>query len=125
MLHIGMLMLFFLGWSQGQVQCPDMYPKIFKSYAPMGNLTGGTFTKKLQVSNLKECVADCCNQPNNCHVALIYNMSCYHIQCISSKMCTPLYRQDLEHTNPPIMVLIKPVEEDEVWSDFLDGEDAG
>ncbi|XP_014214907.1 dyslexia-associated protein KIAA0319-like protein [Copidosoma floridanum] len=114
--------------SKWQTLCPAMYPKIFTSYTLVGNLTGGKYTKQTRVSDMGHCLATCCNQPSACNVAFMYNSSCYHIQCVSSKLCVPFYRPDRVHKNPPSMVLVKPVEEDEAWTDFLldgDGDLAG
>ena len=70
------------------------------------------------VSEIKHCVAVCCTKPT-CNVALMHNGTCYHVQCESSKLCIPLYRKDLATENPPSMVLVKPVKEDEIWSILL------
>jgi hypothetical protein len=32
----------------------------------------------------------------------------------------PLYRPELANNNPPIMVLVKPVETNKMWSELLD-----
>ncbi|XP_063984178.1 dyslexia-associated protein KIAA0319 isoform X2 [Diachasmimorpha longicaudata] len=105
-----------------QLLCPSLFPHVFTSYTPRGNLTYGIFTKKPYVIGLKHCVDTCCSEVN-CHVALMHNNTCYHVQCRSSKMCTPLYRAELSGLpDPPSMVLVKPVEDDEDinWSDLLD-----
>ncbi|XP_015123990.1 dyslexia-associated protein KIAA0319 isoform X2 [Diachasma alloeum] len=113
------------GWnteSFPQPLCPSLFPHVFTSYTPRGNLTYGIFTKKPYVIGIKDCVDTCCSEAN-CHVALMHNNTCYHVQCRSSKMCTPLYRAELSSlTDPPSMVLVKPVEDDEDinWSDLLD-----
>jgi hypothetical protein len=124
------LYLLFLGsctssyseWeNKWQILCPALYPRIFTSYVPSGNLTGGIFTKQPLLSTTKHCVVTCCGQ-QMCHVALMYNMTCYHVQCTSSKLCLPLYRPELLNTNPPRMVLVKPVDDDETWSELLEQE---
>ncbi|XP_011500564.1 PREDICTED: dyslexia-associated protein KIAA0319 [Ceratosolen solmsi marchali] len=124
------LYLLFLGACSGiysdwennwQILCPALYPRVFTSFAPSGNLTGGIFRKQPLLTTTNRCVATCCNQ-QLCHVALMYNMTCYHVQCTSSKMCMPLYRAKLANANPPSMVLVKPVEEDETWNDLLEQE---
>lgn len=107
--------------SEWQRLCPKLYTQEFTSYTPKGNLTGGTFTKRPNLPDMKHCVVACCKQPL-CHVAMMFNMTCYHVQCISSNLCIPNYRPDLVNLSPPSMVLVKPVEEDESWSDFLDTE---
>ena len=125
--YVGLCLLFlgvcvgeYSDWdSKRQMMCPGLYPKIFTDYAPLGNLSESVYTKKLGVNNIKHCVADCCNEPL-CHVAMMHNSTCYHVQCKSSKMCTPLYRPEFANDKPPIMVLVKPVEEDEEWTDILD-----
>ncbi|XP_008209692.1 dyslexia-associated protein KIAA0319 isoform X1 [Nasonia vitripennis] len=120
LLFLGSCSSMFSDWDNGnwQLRCPALYPMVFTSYAPSGNLTGGDFTKHPNLPDLRHCVGACCSQPT-CHVALMYNMTCYFVQCFSSKLCLPLYRPDLANSNPPSMVLVKPVEEDEAWTDFL------
>ncbi|XP_033227932.1 dyslexia-associated protein KIAA0319-like protein isoform X2 [Belonocnema kinseyi] len=103
--------------SQSQM-CPGLYPKIFDDHAPLGNKTQAVYTEKLGVNNIKDCVANCCNEPL-CNVAMMFNNTCYSVQCMTSKMCTPLERPEFKNDNPPVMVLVKPVEEDEEWADIL------
>lgn len=107
-----------------QTICGGVFPKIFSSYAPFGNLTEYLFyTPKPDINNLKQCVADCCQQ-SQCNVAMIHNSTCYNVRCANSKMCIPLYRPEFANNNPPSMVLVKPVEDDEEWQDILEMEDA-
>lgn len=101
-----------------QMLCPGLYPRAFTSYTPRGNLSSGIYTTQ-PLNTMKHCVAACCTE-TTCNVALMHNGTCYHVQCKSSKLCIPLYRKDLANENPPSMVLVKPVEEDEMWSDLLD-----
>ncbi|XP_043477111.1 dyslexia-associated protein KIAA0319-like protein [Leptopilina heterotoma] len=106
-----------------QTICGGLFPKIFTSYAPLGNLTEYLFyTPKADINNLKQCVADCCQQ-SQCNVAMIHNSTCYNVRCANSKMCIPLYRPEFANNNPPSMVLVKPVEDDEEWQDILEMED--
>ncbi|XP_076756183.1 dyslexia-associated protein KIAA0319 [Xylocopa sonorina] len=102
-----------------QILCPSSYPKVFTSYTPRGNLSSGLYTTQPHLNSMKHCMATCCTKLT-CNVALMYNGTCYHVQCESSKICIPLYRKDLANENPPSMVLVKPVEEDEIWSDLLE-----
>ncbi|XP_017877512.1 dyslexia-associated protein KIAA0319 [Ceratina calcarata] len=102
-----------------QLPCSSLYPRVFTSYTPRGNLSSGTYTTQPQLNGMYHCVAACCMKPT-CNVALMHNGTCYHVQCESSKICLPLYRKDLANENPPSMVLVKPVEEDEIWNDLLD-----
>ena len=101
-----------------QMLCPGLFPKVFTSYTPRGNFSSGIYTMQPHVSEIKHCVAVCCTKPT-CNVALMHNGTCYHVQCESSKLCIPLYRKDLATENPPSMVLVKPVKEDEIWSILL------
>ncbi|XP_011314056.1 dyslexia-associated protein KIAA0319 isoform X2 [Fopius arisanus] len=113
------------GESFRQRPCPTLYRRVFTSYTPRGNLTFGIYTKKPFVMGMKACVDTCCSE-SNCHVALMHNGTCFHVQCTSSKMCTPLYRPELSTlSDPPSMVLVKPVEEDEDirWRDLVDEMD--
>lgn len=102
-----------------QIICPALYAKVFTSNTPRGNLSGGVYTIQHGVSEMKSCVADCCIA-QQCNVALMHNSSCYHVECIDSKMCTPLYRPELADDSPPSMVLVKPVKSNETWSELLD-----
>ncbi|XP_066597643.1 dyslexia-associated protein KIAA0319-like protein [Prorops nasuta] len=104
--------------SDWQILCPYLHPHVFISYTPLGNLSMGLITRQPEITTIKHCVAACCSHPE-CNIALMYNASCYHVQCTSSKICMPLYRPDLVNLNPPSMVLIKPVEEDETWKELL------
>ena len=127
--YLGLYLLFlgscssvYSNWaSKWQLSCPTLVTRVFTSYVPSGNLTGGIFTSQPHLTDINNCVAACCDQPS-CHVALMYNMTCYHVQCTTSKLCLPLYRPDLTNTNPPRMVLVRPVEEDETWNDIFEQE---
>lgn len=102
-----------------QLLCSDLYPRVFISYLPRGNLTDGTYVQQIQsLSNMQECVMACCKKPL-CNVAFTHNSTCYHVECENSMVCVPLYRPELAN-NPPSMVLVRPVESNKVWSDFLD-----
>lgn len=125
--YVGLYLLFlgscssvYSDWeTKWQMLCPALYPHVFTSYAPRGNLSVGIYTRQTHLTDIKHCVAACCSQ-QQCHVAMIYNMTCFHIQCTSSKVCLPLYRPNLANMNPPRMVLVKPVDEEEAWNDFID-----
>ncbi|XP_032664375.1 dyslexia-associated protein KIAA0319-like protein [Odontomachus brunneus] len=126
--HLGLYLLLF-GSSIGnyttwdfQLLCTDMYPRVFTSYVPRGNLTGGTFTPQLRISNMQECVMTCCKK-SLCNVAFMHNSTCYHIECENSMMCIPLFRPEFVNDNPPSMVLVKPVEGNKMWSDLLEVND--
>lgn len=123
--HFGLYLLLFgtcIGdyarWNV-QLLCPDLYPRVFTSYLPRGNLTGGTFTQQSYLSNIQECVMACCKKPL-CNVAFMHNSTCYHIACDNSMLCIPLYRPELANDNPPSMVLVRPVENNKEWSELLD-----
>nr|XP_034182406.1 dyslexia-associated protein KIAA0319 isoform X2 [Osmia lignaria] len=124
--YLGLYLLFFgscvgdySDWdTKWQMLCPGLFPKVFTSYTPRGNFSSGIYTMQPHLSDIKHCVAVCCTKPT-CNVALMHNGTCYHVQCESSKLCIPLYRKDLATENPPIMVLVKPVKEDEIWSILL------
>ncbi|XP_034182406.2 dyslexia-associated protein KIAA0319 isoform X2 [Osmia lignaria lignaria] len=124
--YLGLYLLFFgscvgdySDWdTKWQMLCPGLFPKVFTSYTPCGNFSSGIYTMQPHLSDIKHCVAVCCTKPT-CNVALMHNGTCYHVQCESSKLCIPLYRKDLATENPPIMVLVKPVKEDEIWSILL------
>lgn len=107
-------------WGQKKWQeiCPAIFDHTFTSFAPIGNLSAGVFKKTMGLYDLKSCVIDCCTK-STCNVALMYNRTCYHVRCASTKLCLPLYRGELVNENPPIMVLVKPVEDDEGWSSYM------
>lgn len=103
-----------------QLLCSDLYPRVFTSYLPRGNLTDGTYMQQIpSLSNMQECVMACCKKPL-CNVAFMHNSTCYHVECENSMVCVPLYRPELANNNPPSMVLVRPVENNKVWNDFLD-----
>lgn len=123
--HLGLYLLLFescignyVRWDM-QLLCPDLYPKVFTSYLPRGNLTGGTYTQQPHLLNIQDCVMACCKK-SSCNVAFMHNSTCYHIECDTSMMCIPLYRPELANDNPPSMVLVRPVESNKMWSDLLD-----
>ncbi|XP_071632449.1 dyslexia-associated protein KIAA0319 [Temnothorax longispinosus] len=124
--HLGLYILLFEScicdldrlWNV-QLLCSDLYPRVFTSYLPRGNLTGGTYTQQIHLSNMQDCVMACCKKPL-CNVAFMHNGTCYHVECENSMVCVPLYRPELANDNPPSMVLVRPVESNKVWSDFLD-----
>jgi len=98
--------------------CPDIYPRVFTSYLPRGNLTSGTYMQQIHLSNIQDCIMACCKK-SLCNVAFMHNSTCYHVECDNSMVCVPLYRPELANDNPPSMVLIRPVESNKVWSDIL------
>lgn len=110
----------YVRWDTAQrLLCADLYPRVFTSYLPRGNLTSGTYTLQPHVSTMQNCVMACCKK-TLCNVAFMHNDTCYHIECVDSMICLPLYRPELANDNPPSMVLVKPVETDKMWSDLLD-----
>lgn len=104
-----------------QLLCSNLYPQVFKSYLPRGNLTSGTYTQQPHLFTIQDCIIACCKK-SLCNVAFIHNSTCYHIECNSSMMCMPLYRPELEN-DPPRMVLVRPVENNKMWRDLLDQVD--
>ncbi|XP_076654438.1 dyslexia-associated protein KIAA0319 [Halictus rubicundus] len=102
-----------------QILCPGLYPKVYINYTPRGNFSSGLYASQPHLNGLEQCIAACCTKPK-CNVALMHNNTCYHLQCENSKICLPLYRIDLSNESPPSMVLVKPVEEDEMWSELLE-----
>ncbi|KAL0116040.1 hypothetical protein PUN28_011119 [Cardiocondyla obscurior] len=106
-------------WNVRRLCSEMLYPQIFTSYLPRGNLTGGTYTQQLHLNNMQDCVVACCKKPL-CNVAFTHNGTCYHVECEDSMECLPLYRPELANDNPPSMVLVRPVENNKVWADFLD-----
>lgn len=98
--------------------CPNVYPRVFENYTPNGTLNWIKFTKEPDIVSKKDCIIKCCMK-ETCNVAFLHNNNCYHLQCTTTEMCLPVYRQDLSGGNSPSMVLVKPVEEGENWSDFL------
>lgn len=106
-------------WDRSGEMCPNLYPHVFTKYLPRGNLSQDIFTSWPRVVGMRQCIATCCSELR-CNVAFMHNNTCYHVQCSTSKMCMPLYRPDLPSENTPSMVLVKPVKDDEIWSDLLD-----
>ncbi|XP_057326947.1 dyslexia-associated protein KIAA0319-like protein [Microplitis mediator] len=104
---------------QWQTICPDLYPHTFKSFTPRGNMTYGNYTRVQHVTGIKQCALSCCTAPT-CNVVLVFNSTCYHVQCRESDKCAPLYRQEFANlVDPPSMVLVKPVENDITWNEVL------
>ncbi|KAF5285922.1 hypothetical protein FQA39_LY04383 [Lamprigera yunnana] len=103
-----------------QSNCPRLYPKIFQDYVPQGNMTAGTFTEIDSSNNFKRCIRKCC-LANDCNVAFRSNDKCYHITCASNALCVPI-RASTELGQHVSMVLIRPVQLDESWSDFFEPE---
>ncbi|XP_044017263.1 dyslexia-associated protein KIAA0319 homolog [Aphidius gifuensis] len=105
---------------QIQNSCLKLYPKVFTSFTPRGNLSNNVISKQQLIFDMENCVKTCCVD-DECNVAFMYNKTCYHVKCkYSSEMCIPLYRPDLSGLiDPPRMVLVRPMENDRSWSDWL------
>ncbi|XP_046753459.1 dyslexia-associated protein KIAA0319 isoform X2 [Diprion similis] len=100
--------------------CPDMYPYEYKGFAPMGNYSAGKFKEMTALTSIARCVTECCHDLT-CNIILMYNSTCYHVSCESNKLCAPLYRSDKAHSyTPPTMVLIRPVEGDGPWANWVE-----
>ncbi|XP_026726314.1 dyslexia-associated protein KIAA0319 [Trichoplusia ni] len=102
-------------------KCPKLYPKNFLNYMPVGNLTAGNYTEKPNLKGLKQCVMECC-LTDTCNIVFIYDLRCFHVECVSDELCLPLQRTgsrkwEASHVS---MILVKPVLPNENWSDILD-----
>lgn len=124
-LRVGLLVLFlgecaaeYTDWDF-DYSCPGLLPKVFTSSTPKGNLTYAVYTEQPQLNGMRQCMIACCGAPL-CNVAMVYNSTCFHVRCSSSKMCAPLYRPDLDTADPPKMVLVKPTVDEELWTALLD-----
>lgn len=60
-----------------------------------------------------------CCKDDHCNVALMNDMNCYHIACISNDYCLPIRSANVEAKNHVRLVLINPVSNDETWWDVL------
>ncbi|PZC78905.1 hypothetical protein B5X24_HaOG217099 [Helicoverpa armigera] len=88
---------------------------------PVGNLTAGNYTEKPNLKGLKQCVMECCLS-DTCNIVFIYDLRCFHVECVSDELCLPLQRTgsrkwEASHVS---MILVKPVLPNENWSDILD-----
>lgn len=108
-----------------QMMCPGMYPYEYKGFTPRGNLSSGIFQEMAKLIDIEHCIASCCNR-FNCNIILMNNNTCYHVMCKSNKLCIPKYRPDKANAySPPSMVLVRPVENNGPWTDWInDNENA-
>lgn len=75
-----------------------------------GNLTAGNYTEKPGLKGLKQCVMECCLS-ESCNIVFIYDLRCFHVECVSNELCLPLQRTgsrkwEASHVS---MILVKPV----------------
>ncbi|XP_012263450.2 dyslexia-associated protein KIAA0319-like protein [Athalia rosae] len=106
-----------------QPTCPGLHPYEYKGFTPRGNLSSGIF-REIKVTGIEQCILTCCKRPS-CNIILMHNDTCYHVQCVSNVLCTPLIRPDKANANgpPPSMVLVRPVKDNGPWSDWLNIND--
>lgn len=76
----------------------------------IGNLTAGNYTEKPNLKGLKQCVMECC-LTDTCNIVFIYDLRCFHVECVSDELCLPLQRTgsrkwEASHVS---MILVKPV----------------
>ncbi|KAK9743988.1 hypothetical protein QE152_g8208 [Popillia japonica] len=101
--------------------CPQIYQRIFKGFLPQGNLSAGVFEEMVGIKEKKACVLQCCLK-DSCNVVFIVDEKCYHIKCNSNQQCIPMLSPSMENADHVSMVLIKPLLEQESWTDILDEE---
>uniref|UniRef100_A0A1Y1M2B5 MANSC domain-containing protein n=1 Tax=Photinus pyralis TaxID=7054 RepID=A0A1Y1M2B5_PHOPY len=101
--------------------CPRLYPKIFQGYVPQGNISAGTYVEVPDLNNLKQCVVKCCEK-EECNVAFRTDEKCYHITCERSETCAPVANLNRESIQHIAMVLVRPVNPDESWNEFIQTE---
>lgn len=100
-------------------KCPKLYPKNFINYLPVGNITAGNFTEKIELKGLRQCVMSCC-LTETCNIVFIADSRCYQVECASDELCLPLPRSGRKWDSHVSMILVKPVLPNENWSDILD-----
>lgn len=99
--------------------CPHLYPKVFQGYVPQGNISAGTYVEIPDV-NLNQCVVKCCSK-EDCNVAFRTDDKCYHITCERSDTCAPVATPNSDSVQHISMVLVRPVNPDETWNDYIEG----
>lgn len=79
----------------------------------------GVFEEMVGIKEKKACVLQCCLK-DSCNVVFIVDEKCYHIKCNSNQQCIPMLSPSMENADHVSMVLIKPLLEQESWTDILD-----
>uniref|UniRef100_A0A0K2TVX1 Dyslexiaassociated protein KIAA0319like proteinlike [Bombus impatiens] n=1 Tax=Lepeophtheirus salmonis TaxID=72036 RepID=A0A0K2TVX1_LEPSM len=72
-------------------QCPGIYPHVFSSSVPLGELKLN-FVKVDTVNSPEDCVSSCCSDPS-CNEAFLYEknntLACYKVTCKEVENCLP------------------------------------
>lgn len=89
-------------------KCPHIYSQVFSGFSPTGNKKAGTYTDRPDINSLDLCVSECCNLKSNCHVAFLFNTTCYHVKCVTSELCLPMKKQNMTNLE---MMLVNTVSE--------------
>jgi len=104
--------------------CPRIYLSVFTSFAPRGNQTAGAYSKKDDAHSLEECITSCCGE-EVCNVVFMHDSTCYHIMCVTSDQCAPLFRPEPKFGEHVTMVLVQPVSPTETWGEVIESAWAG
>lgn len=99
--------------------CPRIYPSVFTGFAPRGNQTAGAYSKKDDAHSLEECITSCCDE-EVCNVVFMHDLTCYHIVCVTSEQCAPLFRPEPKFGKHVTMVLVQPVSLTETWGEVIE-----
>ncbi|XP_021932800.1 dyslexia-associated protein KIAA0319-like protein isoform X2 [Zootermopsis nevadensis] len=99
--------------------CPRIYLSVFTSFAPRGNETAGSYSKKDDIHSLEDCITSCCEE-EGCNVVFMHDSTCYQIMCITSELCAPLFRPEPKFGNHVSMILVQPVSPSETWKDIIE-----
>jgi len=79
--------------------CPNSFSRVFVGFGPKGNDTAGTYEKRKDITNLKDCIFACCVD-DKCNVVFMYSNNCYLVSILVYfikgrfkpwKVCTFLY----------------------------------
>ena len=59
--------------------CPRMYLSVFTGFAPRGNESAGTYSKKDVIHSLEDCITSCCSE-EMCNVVFMHDKACYQVR---------------------------------------------
>lgn len=83
------------------------------------NRSAGKYKEATNSSDLQSCVSECCKAAS-CNVAMIYNQTCFLIECVTSAGCLPVKRNSTIQLE---MVLVRTVAaEKQTWEEVLKQE---
>ncbi|XP_044758358.1 uncharacterized protein LOC123316378 [Coccinella septempunctata] len=102
--------------------CPQMYERTFQGYLPKGHKTAGSYFYIEGITDVENCITKCCEN-STCNAALMLNDKCYTVDCDSNEKCIPILHHNENFRDNVTMILVKPEEKNENWSNILKSQE--